>query len=44
MKLLIVEDDSSLRELMQRALTEEGYVVETASTFDEADAKVSGCG
>ena len=42
MKLLIVEDDSSLRELMQRALTEEGYVVETASTFDEADAKVSG--
>lgn len=42
MKLLIVEDDSSLRELMQRALTEEGYVIETASTFDEADAKVSG--
>ncbi len=42
MKLLIVEDDPSLRELMQRALTEEKYVVETASTFDEADARISG--
>ena len=42
MKLLIVEDDPSLRELMQRALTEEKYVVETASTFNEADARISG--
>ena len=42
MKLLIVEDDPSLRELMHRALVEEGYIVETASAFDEADAKVSG--
>ena len=42
MKLLIVEDDPSLRELMQRALTEEKYVVETSSTFDEADARISG--
>lgn len=42
MKLLIVEDDPSLRELMQRALTEEKYVVETASIFDEADARISG--
>ena len=42
MKLLIVEDDPSLRELMHRALVEEGYIVETASAFEEADAKVSG--
>ena len=28
MKLLIIEDDNSLREIMQRALTTEGYVVE----------------
>jgi DNA-binding response OmpR family regulator len=42
MKLLIVEDDPSLRELMRRALTEERYVVETASDFAEADAKISG--
>ncbi len=42
MKLLIVEDDPSLRELMRRALAEERYVVETASDFAEADAKISG--
>lgn len=42
MKLLIVEDDPSLRELMRRALTEERYVVETASDFAEADAKIVG--
>lgn len=42
MKLLIIEDDSSLRELMRRALAEEKYVVETASDFNEADARISG--
>lgn len=42
MKLLIIEDDPSLRDLMRRALLEEKYVVETASAFDEADARISG--
>ena len=42
MKLLIIEDDSSLREIMQRALVAEGYVVETASTFFEAEDKIAG--
>ena len=42
MKILIIEDEPSLREIMQRALLEEHYVVETAATFTEADAKVSG--
>ena len=36
MKLLIVEDESSLRELLARALRKEQYVVETASTYAEA--------
>ncbi|HIZ85798.1 MAG TPA: response regulator transcription factor [Candidatus Coprenecus stercoravium] len=42
MKLLIIEDDPSLRELMQRALEEEKYVVETARNFAEADARIAG--
>lgn len=42
MKILIVEDEPSLREIMLRALAEEHYVVETAATFAEADAKVAG--
>lgn len=42
MKLLIIEDDSSLREVMHRALKDEGYVVETASTFFDAENKVAG--
>lgn len=42
MKLLIIEDDSSLREIMHRALVAEGYVVETASTFFEAESKIAG--
>lgn len=42
MKLLIIEDDNSLREIMQRALLSEGYIVETASTFFEAGDKVAG--
>ena len=42
MKILIVEDEPSLREMMQRVLTEEHYVVETAATYLEADDKISG--
>ena len=42
MKILIVEDEPSLREMMQRVLTEEHYVVETAATYFEADDKISG--
>lgn len=42
MKLLVIEDDASLREIMSRALRGEGYVVETASTFLEADDKIAG--
>lgn len=42
MKILIIEDEPSLRELMQRELTKEQYVVECAATFAEADAKLAG--
>lgn len=42
MKLLIIEDDASLREIMQRALQGEGYVVETASNAFEAEDKIAG--
>lgn len=42
MKILIVEDDSSLREIMSRVLKQEKFIVETASTFMEADSKLSG--
>lgn len=42
MKLLIIEDDTSLREIMSRALRAEGYVIETASTYIEAEDKIAG--
>ena len=42
MKILIIEDDSSLREIMCRALKQEKFIVETASTYLEADSKLSG--
>lgn len=42
MKLLIIEDDESLREIMCRALRSEGYVVETASNCFEAEDKIAG--
>lgn len=41
MKILIVEDEPSLRELMQRTLAKERYVVETAATFREAELKIA---
>ncbi|MBS1389063.1 MAG: DNA-binding response regulator, partial [Barnesiella sp.] len=31
MKILIIEDEPSLREIMSRALREDGYIVENAS-------------
>ncbi len=42
MKILVIEDEPSLREVMQRALEQERYVVETAATYAEADAKIAG--
>ena len=42
MKLLIIEDYKSLREIMHRALTGEGYVVEVAPTYFEACDKIAG--
>ena len=36
MKILLIEDEDALRELTVRALSKEGYVVEEASTYDEA--------
>ncbi|MBO8455885.1 MAG: response regulator transcription factor [Bacteroidetes bacterium] len=41
MKILIVEDEASLRELMSLALKKEGYVAETASDYDSAIEKLS---
>lgn len=42
MKILIIEDEPSLREVMQRALEKERYVVETTATYAEADARIAG--
>lgn len=42
MKLLIIEDDASLSEIMYRALRGEGYVVESAATFFDAEDKIAG--
>ena len=39
MKILLIEDDTELRLLMEDYLRAEGYIVETAATFDEADDK-----
>lgn len=41
MKILIIEDESSLRELMQRTLLQERFIVETASDFAEGEAKIA---
>lgn len=42
MKLLIVEDEPSLREIMTRTLRGEGYVVEQASDYASAVEKLAG--
>lgn len=41
MKILIIEDEPSLREVMQRALEQERYIVKTAATYAEADARIA---
>ncbi|MDL2231906.1 response regulator transcription factor [Porphyromonadaceae bacterium OttesenSCG-928-L07] len=41
MKILIIEDEPSLREIIQRFLEKERYVVETASTLREAKEKIA---
>ena len=40
MKILIVEDEPALRELIQRSLEKERYVIETAEDFDTALEKI----
>ena len=40
MKILIVEDEPSLRELIQRSLEKERYVVEAAADFNSALCKI----
>lgn len=42
MKLLIIEDESSLQELMTATLKKEGYVVENAMDYNEAIDKLGG--
>ena len=42
MKLLIIEDEASLQELMTTALRKDGYVVENAMDFPSAMDKVAG--
>ena len=41
MKVLIVEDDSSLREILKRALVEEHYIVEIAEDYQSAIHKIN---
>ena len=40
MKILIVEDEPSLRELIQRPLEKERYVVEAAGDYNSALRKI----
>lgn len=40
MKLLIIEDDPSLREVMQRSLEKERYIVECAENYKKACSKI----
>lgn len=42
MKILVIEDDNELREIISRSLTAERYVVETAATYREARQKAFG--
>ena len=41
MKILIVEDDADLREIIERTLLKERYVVETAPDYDTASQKAA---
>ncbi len=41
MKILIVEDEPSLREMMKETLMKEQYVVETAGDFGTAEGKIN---
>ena len=41
MKILIVEDEQSLLEMLRRTLLKERYVVESASTLEQAEQKVA---
>ena len=43
MKLLIIEDEISLQELMTKALRKEGYVVENAMDYNSAPPAPFGC-
>ena len=40
MKILIIEDEPSLRELIQRSLEKERYVVEAAADFQSGLRKI----
>lgn len=42
MKILVIEDEPGLRDLMVRTLTEERHVVEQAATFSEAETRLAG--
>ena len=42
MKILIIEDEPSLREVIEREMSGEGYVVESASDFLSAETKIAG--
>lgn len=42
MKILVIEDDNELREIISRSLTAERYVVEIAATYREARQKALG--
>ena len=41
MKILIIEDEPSLQELMARSLAKEQHVVETASNYAEAESRLA---
>lgn len=40
MKLLVVEDEPGLRDMMTEVLKQQGWVVETASTYADAEEKI----
>ena len=39
-RILIVEDDKSIRETLREALVAEGYAVEVCKTGDEAQTRI----